>query len=273
MSSIREGRREARTARKLWWWRDYTRPHTPFQVRTPDGVTIRGVRVASGHDTLAIYCHGFLSGKNYTGVPRFVELLADKMDAIAFDFRGHGESQGFSTLSQLEMFDLDAVMGYAAQFKYRRILLVGSSMGGAVAIRYAAEHPAVGGVATIGAFARPQFTRLGMLGLMLARLPLSRNVVGLVRQARIGSIQVEHAPVDVIGKLSPRPVLLFQGQLDPLVPSTHARALYEEAGKPRELYMIPRGSHDIPNLNRRTRDMIANWVDEFIIASPLAEGR
>jgi len=246
-----------------FWRREYNRPHARFQVTTRDGVTLRGVHLQTGHPTLVIYCHGFLSSKNYTVVPRFVELLAEKADALAFDFRGHGESDGATTLSEREVSDLDAVIEYARGFDYRRIYLVGSSMGGAVSIRYAAESPVIAGVATIGAFAYPDFTPMATQALKFLRLPVTHRVLWLARQARVESFAPRAQPLDAVARLSPRPLLLIHGEFDPLVPLSHARALYERAGEPKELIVIRHGSHDIPNLNARTRDWIIRWIAHF----------
>jgi pimeloyl-ACP methyl ester carboxylesterase len=261
-SKVIEPCAESRSPLTLLWWREYTQPHARFQVMTPDGIVLRGAHLQSGHDRLVIYCHGFVSSKNYTAVPRFAEMLAESADVIAFDFRGHGESEGASTLGEREVLDLGAVVEYARDFNYRQVFLVGSSMGGAVAIRYAAACPEIAGVATIGAFAHHEFSWLAMQSLRFLRYPVTRRVLRAVRQARIESFTPHSHPIDVVPQISPRPVLLIHGELDPLIPVSHARALYARAGEPKRLIVIPHGSHDIPNLNRRTKEWIVEWMAE-----------
>ncbi len=221
---------------------------------------LRGVHLQTGHATLIIYCHGFLSSKNYYAVSRFVELLAEEADALAFDFRGHGESEGATTLGEREVLDLDAVVAYTQKFNYRQIYVVGSSMGGAVAIRYAAQAVDIAGVATIGAFAHGQFTPMAMQALKFLHWPVTHYMLRATRQARIESFIPHSRPLDAVQQLSPRPLLLIHGEFDPLIPVSHARALYERAGEPKELIVIPHGGHDIPNLNPRTRDRIFRWI-------------
>lgn len=245
------------------WWRGYTKPHARFDVATQDGVAIHGAHFHAGRGTLVVYCHGFLSGKNYLAVPRFVEMLAEDVDAIVFDFRGHGESGGASTVGEREVLDLDAVMEYARGFGYRRIFLVGSSMGGAVAINYAARTPAVAGVATIGCFAHRDFGMLANLGLEMLRLPFVYDVVRVARKTRVESFIPRSAPRDVIAQISPRPVLIIHGAYDLIVHPRHARELYARARAPKQLIVIPRGSHDIPNLQQRTKEWIVDWCRRF----------
>lgn len=241
-------------------YRGFNKPHRRISVTTTDGIALEGVHLHAGKDTLVIYCHGFLSSKNYLVIPRFVEMLAEDFDALAFDFRGHGDSQGGTTLGEQEVEDVGAVVNYAKQFDYRRVILMGSSMGGAVAIRYAGTHEDVDGVVTIGAFAHGNFSSIALQGLRLLELPVTHRLLRELRRTRIRSYESRSAPADVVENISPRPLLLIHGERDPLIPVSHARELYARAREPKQLIVIPRGSHDIPNLNRRTKEWIVEWA-------------
>ncbi len=253
-----------RTARdaglRALWWREYEKPHFPFRAVTSDGVELRGVHLRDGFSRLVIYCHGFLSGKNYLHVQHWVESLAEAMDVIAFDFRGHGESGGATTMGEYELLDLDAVMQYALQFDYERIFVMGSSMGGAVTIRYAAQTPEVDGIITMGAFAHKRFSASARAGFQILRLPLSRHIIRWSYATRIERAQPPYNPSDFISSLCPRPVLIIHGEYDPLIPLSHARELYAKAGEPKALYVIPRGGHDLENLNAQTKMRILEWM-------------
>lgn len=255
-----------RTAREVGirapWWGELDLPHTPFRVVTADGVELRGVHLKRGSDTLLIYCHGFLSGKNYIHSRRWMSLLGEAMDVIGFDFRGHGESGGETTFGDKERYDLDAVMRYARRARYRRLVVMGSSMGGAVAIRCAAESADVDGVITLGAFAHPRLSVWARGGLRLLHVPLSRSLMCRAYCTRIARAVPPYAPSDYVGKISPRPLLVIHGALDPLIPVAHARQLYACAGAPKELRIIPFGGHDSSNLNPGTRDFIVRWIAE-----------
>jgi hypothetical protein len=50
-------------------------------------------------------------------------------------------------------------------------------------------------------------------------------------------------PLDVVGCISPRPLLLIHGQDDRTVPAEHARQLYAAAGEPKELWIAPGTPH------------------------------
>lgn len=245
---------------QLPWWRDYSIPHETFGTKTCDGVSLQGVHLVRGSDTLLVYCHGFLSGKNFAAVPRFMEMLAERVDVIAFDFRGHGESGGECTIGENELFDLDSMVRYARNFNYRRIFLAGSSMGGAVAIRYAAASPEIAGVVTIGAFATGDFSLLARTALKCFDWNITHSFVRQARRARVASTIPQSAPVNVVHQIAPRPLLLIHGEYDMLVPLRHARELYASAREPKELIVVPHGSHDIRLLTRRTSNRILGWI-------------
>jgi len=251
-------------------YRPYHRPHHRFSVVTEDGVRIVGVHLPRGRRTrsplrrtLAIYCHGLLSSKNYWMVPRFVELLGERFDALAFDFRGHGESGGVSTVADREVLDVKAVVEESRTWGYDRVILVGASMGGAAAIRYAALYGDVDGVVTIGAFAdlaaleRP----LTRYSLSFFLTPLGSTVVHWWRGTRMGELRAMRQPIELVHHIAPTPLLLIHGEWDPLVELDHGQALYRRAREPKHLIVVPRGGHVMPLLNSQTRDWIADWVE------------
>jgi len=252
------------TARKAGvralWWREYAKPHQTFRVVTRDGVEIRGVHLQNDFDTLLIYCHGFSSCKNTLHIPRLAESFADEMDVIVFDFRGHGESGGATTFGDKELLDLDAVMQYAKRFGYARVVLMGSSMGGAIAIRYAADAAEVNAVITLGAFAHKQFSAASMMGLALLKWSVSRAVVRYATPTRIERATPPYNPCEYVARISPRPFLIIHGERDPLIPLSHARELFANAREPKTLLWIPRGGHVLEKMNAQTRAYILEWM-------------
>jgi pimeloyl-ACP methyl ester carboxylesterase len=250
------------------WWREYSQPHTEFRVVSADGVEIRGVHLRGGFSTLLVYCHGFSTGKNYSHVQRWVQGLAQELDVIAFDFRGHGESGGATTFGAKEVLDLDAVVQYAKRFDYERIVLMGSSMGGAAAVRYAADSKDVDAVITMGAYANTQFSFVAMMGLGVLKWSLTRRVIDRATTTRIEEAVPPYNPRDFVGRISPRPLLVLHGELDPLIPLSHARELLAHAGEPKTLQIIRRGGHDVENLNVRTKRRILEWLAETRLTQP-----
>jgi len=251
----------------LRYHRPYQAAHETFAVQTSDGVTLRGVHLQRGSDTGVVYCHGFLSGKNFRNVPGFVEALADRFDVAAFDFRGHGESDGVCTFTVREVLDVDAVVDFMRGQGYRTIILVGSSMGGATVIRYGALYDKVEGIVTIGAFA--DFTQFlfasTRLSLDLAfNHPIGPHYTRLLRNTRLGALEADiPQPLDLIDQIE-EPTLFIHGEWDMLVHPDEAKALHDLAQPPKELVIVPRTGHDMPLLNARTRDLIVDWIERAV---------
>lgn len=122
-----------------------------FAVNTSDGVTIQGWVIEPGAigDTVFILMHGYTSCRSAPYILDLAKALAGRgYPVVVFDFRGHGESGGSTTIGPREVLDVEAVVGYVAErFPGRRIVLVGFSMGGAVAIVEGAGDPRVYAVA------------------------------------------------------------------------------------------------------------------------------
>lgn len=98
-------------------------------------------------DRWLFFCHGLLSDKSGSYESRCERAVSEGYNAVRFDCRGCGESDGpfaASTLSA-RLADLRAVTDY---FDPPACALFGSSFGGAVVLNYAAESDNVTAAAT-----------------------------------------------------------------------------------------------------------------------------
>ena len=107
----------------------------------------------------AVLCHGMESTKEGTKHRRLGERLSSAGIAVLrFDFSYVGESEGeFADLTfRGEVEDLGGAWDFFRPRVVGPIGLVGSSMGGAVALLFAAAEQEVGALATIAAVAHPE---------------------------------------------------------------------------------------------------------------------
>lgn len=96
-------------------------------------------------DWTLLYLHGFGSKQSGEKGEFFrARALAAGLPFCSFDFRGHGGSDG--RLGELTfgrtLEDLDRIRGWLAERGHERVVLFGSSMGGATALAHAARRPA-----------------------------------------------------------------------------------------------------------------------------------
>ncbi len=247
------------------WNRPYRRTHHKFHVAAKDGVRIAGIHMNPHQgDTLLLYVHGFMSGKNHRRVPNFVEACTDFTDVMAIDLRGHGDSDGGCTMGALEVLDVEAVYQYARSLGYRHIISVGSSMGGATVIRHAALYQNVDAVATIGAFADVKSIMWPTTDTGLQLLYSTGNVGQtwsyVTRKTRLSHLPTQEAPYSLVHLIAPRPLLLLHGEWDPTVHSRSAYTLFRYAQEPKEMVIIPRSGHDHPHLTAQTAQRIQQWL-------------
>ncbi|MDQ3934626.1 MAG: lysophospholipase [Actinomycetota bacterium] len=156
--------------------------------------------------------------------------VAHDMVALAFDQRGHGRSEG-----DLGAGALDDVLAMCELVRGRapRIALRGSSMGGFMAIQAAAADGDVDAVVAICP-APEDFLLRGLRG----GFEFRADRAGL--EAWLESVDLRAAAAS----LSPRTaLLLMHAQGDESVPYTISQELFEAAGEPKRLLLMPGGHH------------------------------
>lgn len=172
-------------------------------------------------------------------------LWREGFTVFMFDFRGNGDSaDGPQSLAHYEQADLEAAIDLAASRRPdARISLVGFSMGAAVSIIVAARDQRVSAVVADSAFAQMRDIIVGAARSM--RLPPvpAVDMVDVITGWRYGYRFKEVRPVDVIGEIAPRPLLLVHGEADTLIPVENAYRLRDATGGHAELHVTPGAGH------------------------------
>jgi pimeloyl-ACP methyl ester carboxylesterase len=102
-----------------------------------------------GHGRPVIFLHGWLGSWRYW-FPT-MERVAEHFRTYSFDFWGFGESRRKSTYESIQNYS-DQVIRFLDELGIDRVLLVGHSMGGMVALKTAINHPRrISRVAAVGA--------------------------------------------------------------------------------------------------------------------------
>jgi uncharacterized protein len=218
-----------------------------------DGVKLSGwfVPAPALSDATLILCHGW--GANKSDILPHTFFLNKKggHNLFYFDFRNHGDSGGRqSSLGPLEARDLEAAIDFLKKERpaqCRRLGVYGMSMGGAVALTVAAGRPEVEAVAAESAFSSfdETVTRFAKLFYHIPRYPLVPVTLFFVKR-RLGLNPDEFSPVRHVGKISPRPVLLIQGDQDARMPVSEGEKLFAAAREPKELWTVPGADHGEP---------------------------
>lgn len=111
-----------------------------IEVRTADGLAIAGLRSAPRSDAryTLLYFHGN-GGCAATRAPLVAPLVREGGVVVA-DYRGYGDNPGRPTEAGL-MADARAFLEHGRATRAGPLLLLGHSLGGAIAIALAAENP------------------------------------------------------------------------------------------------------------------------------------
>ena len=118
---------------------------TRHRIPVTDDETVAAVHHAAGGERWLLFCHGFGSDKQGSYERRCERAVAAGVDAVRFDFRGVGESDGTFPAATLttRLADLRAV---ADLFDLDAFCVFGSSFGGLVALHAAARDDRVDAV-------------------------------------------------------------------------------------------------------------------------------
>lgn len=232
------------------------------------------------HPVLCI-CHGLPPGPRDPSDVGYQPLAQQFRDAgfaaTIFNFRGVGGSEGDLDMAGWVR-DLEAVIHHALSLPRadsRRVNLLGFSAGAAISINAAAHDPRI---AAVAACACPADVRIASTEEKAREARAHFRDIGLVRNPGYPASIKQwmagfHAlsAIEWVHRLSPRPLLLVYGDRDELVPLRNARLLFERAGEPKHLRIIPGAGHRLRR-DPRAVDSALEWlrtVNFRALSSPL----
>ena len=207
---------------------------------TGDGLTLRGwncVAVGQRRGSV-VYLHGVAD--NRSSAVGVIDWLTQRgFDVVAYDSRAHGESDGsVCTYGFYEKRDLKLVID---SLPLGPVLLMGNSLGAAVAIQ-----GAVGSERVVGVIAAEAFSDLRTIAIERAPRFLPRPVI-----ARAFRVAEERGHFDVaavspvVAAASLRiPVLLIHGANDVDTRPEHSRRIFAALKGPKQLLLVPGAGHN-----------------------------
>jgi alpha-beta hydrolase superfamily lysophospholipase len=222
-----------------------------------------------------ILVHGFTSnGAETHGIfLRLMQLLSSKgFLCITFDFRGSGYSDGtFDDMTaSRNVIDLSAVVNYArtlVDVDATRIGVVGQSLGGVIAM--AALHSNETASAFV-LWATPAFFYNNIRRMYGEAWQTSETIClekGLyLKRAFLEDLRTFDVR-DFIAKCA-KPKIIMHGDQDAVVAVEDAYAIFDAAAPPKELKIIPGGTHGYKNQKSLENDLLsstATWLEKQLI--------
>jgi fermentation-respiration switch protein FrsA (DUF1100 family) len=178
---------------------------------------------------------------------------------LMLDYRGYGESQGEPSLPAVYQ-DVQAAFDWlntAPQVQGKPLVVLGQSIGGALAVHYLSEHP-------------QERSRLKALVLdsvpasyrSVARNSLSKSWLAWPLKTPLSWLIPEaDSAVNGLPRLAGTPMLIFHSMDDTLVPLANGIELYKAAPPPRVL-QLTRGEHVQTFADPLWRQVMLRYLDD-----------
>lgn len=206
---------------------------TEIELYAEDGVRLSGWWASTRHERAGtiLYMHG--NAGSLHGREDILEALTSRgFDTFMIDYRGYGKSGG--SPSEVGLYrDAEAAARYVEDDQHvplERVVLVGKSLGSAVAVELATRRRFAGLVVESGFTSVRDMGRLSMPwipGFVYALIPDRFDALSKIARVR-------------------SPVLVIHGSADDLTPVAMGRRLFDAAPEPREWLLIEGGGHDDP---------------------------
>jgi fermentation-respiration switch protein FrsA (DUF1100 family) len=209
--------------------------------RNSDGLMLHGwLLAAQGRAKgTVLFLHGNAQNIS-THIASVHWLPAQHYNVFLPDYRGYGLSEGEASLAGVQD-DINSAMAYLLQradLDSERIVILGQSLGGALAIYNVAHSPyrqKIKALITESVFSDYEGIVREKLSSFWLTWPLQWPLAL--------TIDNDYSPLTVVGKVSPIPLLIIHGDNDNIVPLSHGQTLFAAAAQPREMWVVPNGGH------------------------------
>ena len=226
---------------------------------TGEGLDLKGWRchAATGRRGTLVYLHGIADNRaSATGV---IDRFRKRgFDVVAYDGRAHGESPGeVCTYGFFERRDLHRVLDTVDDGP---IVLVGTSLGAAVALQEAALDSRVTAVV-----AAEVFSDLRTVATERAPFFFTAGVIARALQLaeQLGRFEVDDVSPVVAAASIKIPVLLVHGAADTDTPPDHSRRVFTALTGPKRLILVPGARHN-ESLRGEVWDEIERWLADVL---------
>lgn len=199
----------------------------------------------SGHDECIVIAPGWFMTKDSESFSEIAQMFSPDFDVITMDFRGHGRSGGFYTFTCKESSDIESVVNYA-QKKYKKVYLMGFSLGAAMAVIDGAKDPRISKIIAVSppcCFNKIEnhYWKKEAWGPTFKKFELKRWIS--IRPSIKGLLCTKKpSPIEVVANIKV-PILFIAGEKDPTVYCWHTEKLYAQANEPKKLIIIKDGIH------------------------------
>ncbi len=228
----------------------FTLPVEDVWLTTRDNIRLNAWYLPSpGSGKALLWFHGNAENIGYgLGHAEFFSRLG--INVLAVDYRGYGRSEGSPNETGVYR-DADAAYDYLVQVRHiqtRNIIVLGNSLGGAVAIDLASRR-ACGGL-----IAQSSFTSIRDMARRTFRIPLF-EYIPKSRFDSLAKIQRVQAPI-----------LIVHGTRDAVVPFSMGQRLFTAALEPKFFFSVEGAGHN--DVIETGGDQLLERFKSFVLLRP-----
>jgi fermentation-respiration switch protein FrsA (DUF1100 family) len=227
--------------------------------KTSDGLTLHGwffqAAIPDVHATILVL-HGNAENLS-THVNSVLWLIGEGFNLFIFDYRGYGKSQGSPSIKGVHL-DAEAALKTVLslpQVDNEQIVVLGQSIGGAIAVYTVANTPYKDKIATLvidSAFSSYRLIAREKLAQVFITWPFQYPLSYLISDS--------YSPIRYIQNVSPVPVLIIHGDKDPVVPMHHGQMLYKAARDPKAFWETTVPGHVTSFADANVRDKLVRYL-------------
>jgi hypothetical protein len=227
--------------------------------KTSDGLTLNGWFFQAANTearATILVLHGNAENLS-THVNSVLWLIREGFNLFIFDYRGYGKSQGSPGIKGVHL-DAEAALKALLSMPRvdkERIIVLGQSIGGAIAVYTVAHTPYKDRIAALvidSAFSSYRLIAREKLAQVFITWPFQYPLSYLVSDA--------YSPIRWIGEVSGVPVLIIHGDKDPVIPMHHGQMLYEAARDPKEFWESTVPGHVTSFADAGVRDKFVRYL-------------
>ncbi|HUI68793.1 MAG TPA: alpha/beta hydrolase [Nitrospirota bacterium] len=227
--------------------------------KTSDGLTLNGWFFQAANTearATVLVLHGNAQNLS-THVNSVLWLIREGFNLFIFDYRGYGKSQGSPSIKGVHL-DAEAALHALLSMPRvdkERIIVLGQSIGGAIAVYTVAHSPYKNRIAALvidSAFSSYRLIAREKLAQVFITWPFQYPLSYLISD--------DYSPIRWIREVSCVPVLIIHGDKDPVVPMHHGQMLYEAARDPKEFWETTVPGHVTSFADAAVRDKLVRYL-------------
>ncbi len=234
--------------------------HKDISFKTADGLTLQGwlLKPEGKSSGTILYLHGNAENIS-THVNNVLWLIDEGFTLFLFDYRGYGNSEGRPAIEGVHL-DAEAALKAIINLSGNdgdRIIVLGQSLGGAIAVYAVANSPLKSHVKALVIDSVFSSYRA------IAREKAAQFVITWPLQYPLSFLVNDHySPDRWIRKVSPVPILIIQGDKDTIVPLHHGTVLYEKASTPKEFWVVKGAGHIRAFAEKDIREKLVRYLKD-----------